>query len=81
MAGKNKDIDIFKRDLGDAAKIVGSHVPGLKTALEGYEIARTANRLRRSAPKAARTAKRAIIKRVTQKPKKAIRRFKRQLGL
>jgi hypothetical protein len=78
---RNKDIDNFVRDAGRAARIAGSHVPGVKQALEGYEIADTAHRLSRSAPKAAKAAKQMIAKAVNQRRRKAVRNIKRQIGL
>ncbi len=74
---KNKAINNFMRDATDAAKIAGSHVPGVNHALEGYEIARTASRLSKSTPRAAKAVGRIITRRVAQQPRGIVRKLRR----
>ena len=81
MNRDRKAINQFMRDASDAGKILGSHVPGVKHAIEGYEIAKTTNRLSKSAPKAYRAARREITRKVTSTPKRAVRNFKKRFGL
>jgi hypothetical protein len=67
----------FMRDAGDAAKIAGSHVPGLRNALEGYEIAKTANNLSKSGPRAYRALKNEAYRSIQRKRINITRRFRK----
>lgn len=79
--GKNKDIDSFIRDAKGAGKIVGSHIPVVKHAIEAHEIHKTTDRLRKSTPKAIEAAKREVSKRIKKKRQGLTRNIKKRFRL
>ena len=72
-----REINNFMRDVGDAAKIAGSHIPGVKHVIEGYDIARTANRLSKSGPRAVKAVRREINHGIQRKRLNITRRFRK----
>ena len=57
---RKKEIKNFVRDVKDASKIIGGHIPVVKQGLEARDIYRVSKRLGMSTPRAIQAAKTAI---------------------
>jgi len=73
---RHKDIDRFVKDVKQAAKVAGSHVPIVKEGLSAYDTYGAIQRLRKSTPKAAKAVRSEVIRGIKRRQQRLKRRYR-----
>ena len=73
---RHKDIDRFLKDVKQAGKVAGSHVPIVKEGLSAYDTYKAIKRLRKSTPKAARAVRGEVMRGIKRRQRRLNQRFR-----